>query len=262
MVPVVHSLLCLQVTYFLTLHPFQCFSFQYCIYESDNSQSMYGGMQLPYSNGGLIPETCMGCYARNYENWEWEVSDMCRRTYEDAGYRCEDKMESYNWYYGKITQGCDYLESKVGSMSNSDVAAKSFFEETSQTVEKNETLQWALLFVGAACVSGVIVLLLVRNKRARCNKGLSLENDEREDGGLEIINANDAKEMIQKSHSSVVEAMKSATKNVKNSIHNSAKRVAAMTRSSSNFRKHSQAIDKDEAYVTMDGDSDDDYVFT
>ncbi|KAL3909846.1 MAG: hypothetical protein SGARI_002397 [Bacillariaceae sp.] len=98
--------------------------------------------------------------------------------------------------------------------------------------------------------------------RARCNKGLSLEDDESEEGGLEIIDANDAKEMIQKSQSSAIQAMKSASKNVKNSIHNSAKRVAAMTRSPSSARKASEPGDKEEAYIQMGGDNEDDYVLT
>jgi hypothetical protein len=228
------------------------------MYESDASQNMYGGMQLPYSNGGIVPETCMACLSQN-DNYEYELSDMCRRTYEDAGYRCEENMESYNWYYGRMTQGCDHLKSKMGSMSSSSVASESFFAETAHAVEENEALQWVLLFAGAACVSSFIVLLLVRNKRARCNKGLSWEDDEREEGGLEIIDANDAKDMIQKSQKSVAEMMKSATNNLKKSIHNSAKQVAAMTRTSSIAPRGGH---EDEAYQNMDGEKDKDYVFT
>ena len=69
---------------------------QYCMYETDSSQNMYSGMSLPYSEGGLIPDTCIGCYSQNYENYEWEVSDMCRRTIEDASYRCEENMDKSN----------------------------------------------------------------------------------------------------------------------------------------------------------------------
>ncbi|KAL3921824.1 MAG: hypothetical protein SGARI_006587, partial [Bacillariaceae sp.] len=223
---------------------------------------MYGGMQLPYSNGGVIPDTCMNCLSQNYDNYEYEVSDMCQRTYEDASYRCEENMESYNWYYGRITSGCDFLQSKVGSMSNSQVAAESFFEETAHTVEDNEALQWVLMFVGAACVSSVAVLCLVRNKRARCNKGLSMEDyDDSEDGGLEIIDAKDAKEILQNSQKSASKMVKSATKSLKKSIHNSAKQVAAMTRSKGS--KVSVSFKEDEeAYVNMDEEKDNDYVFT
>ena len=225
---------------------------------------MYGGIQLPYSNGGVIPETCMNCLSQNWDNYEYEVSDMCKRTYEDASYRCEENMESYNWYYGRITSGCDYLQSKVGSMSDSQVAAESFFEEASHTVEDNETLQWVLLFVGAACVSSVAVLCLVRNKRARCHKGLTMEDDDGEQGGLEVIDANDAKEMLQSGQKSAAAMMKSATKSLKKSIHNSAKQVAAMTRSKGS-KVSSKEGKEEESYVNMTDiaeDKDDDYVFT
>ena len=82
--------------------------------------------------------------------------------------------------------------------------------------------------------------------------------------GPEVIDANDAKEMLQSGQKSAAAMMKSATKSLKKSIHNSAKQVAAMTRSKGS-KVSSKEGKEEESYVNMTDiaeDKDDDYVFT
>ena len=86
---------------------------QYCSTESEDSfADTHNGFELPYSSGGLVPDTCMSCMTMN-DNYEYEISEMCKRVYDDASYRCEENMEQFNSYYGQDTRGCDYLSKEI-----------------------------------------------------------------------------------------------------------------------------------------------------
>lgn len=217
----------------MTLKYFLIARTQYCQYESDATNSFYGSNAMPFSDGGLIPETCMNCFTQNYDNYEWEVSDMCQKTVEDASYRCESNMDfssrSY-YYYGAVTSGCNYLESKVQSSSsgsNNYLSGSMFMDESGQP---RETMRTVLLFLTAACVSAAVVLVCVQKKsRARKARAATMEKD-----GLEIISPQEAMETIQKGQQSAKSLVASAAKKVKQSVHDTAKRVVSFTRSSSN----------------------------
>ena len=93
------------------------FKIQYCSTESDVAfEDTHNGFALPYSDGGLVPNTCISCLTTT-ENYEYEINEMCQQIYEDSTYRCEENMESYSSYYGPVTSGCEYLEDKVPSAS-------------------------------------------------------------------------------------------------------------------------------------------------
>ncbi|KAG7349046.1 hypothetical protein IV203_011643 [Nitzschia inconspicua] len=205
------------------------FSDPYCQYESDSMRSMYGGNSMPFAQGGLIPETCIGCFSQNYENYEYEISDMCRRTVEDASYRCEKHMESSrNYYYGMTTQGCDYLENKVQeitSIANLSVEEMSFRGQ-------RETVRAVLLFLTVACISAGVGLFCFQKKQARHAREAATGKD-----GLEIISPSAALESIQKGQQSAKDLMGSAAKKLKQSLHNTAKKVVDLTRSTSNAVK-------------------------
>lgn len=188
----------------------------------------------------------MSCVSQNWDNYEWAVSDLCKRTYEDAAYRCEERMEyDHNYYYGKMTQGCDYLNSKVGALSNTATSA-------ALVKERRENIRTAMIFVGATLASAAAVYCCFQKKRAQ---------NARE--GLEIISPADAVKSIQKSQKSARELVKSATKKVKESVHNAAKRVVDLTRSTSNAVKERKGAEDDNndgedgTYEAMDETTDD-----
>jgi hypothetical protein len=207
---------------------------------------------MPFSEGGLIPEMCMSCLTQK-DNYEWEVSDMCRRTYEDASYRCEENLgDFYNWYYGKITQGCEYLQSKVGATSrrggNSTSIQVSLFGQDAFGGH-GETVGTAILFAGAAVLTAAIVLCCCKKNRAP----RTVKDSSAYKVGLdsEIISTTEAMETIDSSQKSATELMKSATKQIKKSVHNTAQRVVDLTRSTSNAVEQ-RIADKDEVHQVDD----------
>jgi len=136
----------------------------YCSEESDTAfESTHNGMELPYGDGGLIPNNCMDCLSMN-NNWEYEVNEMCKKTYENAGYRCEQHMESFNFYYGQNNQGCEYLDSRLTGnnldkyTNNFANAADSFFQESSKATKM--AAGTITLFVLAGLVGAAAVLCL------------------------------------------------------------------------------------------------------
>jgi hypothetical protein len=85
------------------------FSEYTCTTESDvDFTTISGGMNLPYSTGGLVPSSCHACYGKN-DNGEYEVSEYCMQNYESSyGYGCESKMESYS-ANGMDESKCEYI---------------------------------------------------------------------------------------------------------------------------------------------------------
>jgi len=124
------------------------FSDPYCTTESEASfESTHNNYSLPFSTGGMIPSTCLSCVTTN-DNYETELSQLCEQVYENANYKCEQKMEYTNYYYGPDNRGCDYLDSYVPKSSKKSSTAS----ESSFTVSK---------FSGAGTVVGYFFLLLV-----------------------------------------------------------------------------------------------------
>lgn len=116
------------------------FSDPYCSQESDVSFSeTHNGFELPYSSGGLIPSDCISCVQQN-DNYEYEVAEMCKQTYEDAIYKCEENMESYNSYYGQNNGGCDYVASFVpqNTVSSSWFSGSSKSSSSKSSSSKSE----------------------------------------------------------------------------------------------------------------------------
>jgi len=124
------------------------------------------------------------------DNYEYELSEICKKTYEDASYRCEENMESFNTYYGKNNQGCDYMGSKLPSGSTTDTSTSNegnasnspsnFFTEQSRSAKL--AAEYIAVFVVAGLVGAGIVIFLskkaVRSVQARKQSGKSLASDD------------------------------------------------------------------------------------
>lgn len=145
------------------------FSDPYCSVETEDFADTHNGFELPYSEGGLIPSECMSCSTYN-DNYEAEVSEMCKKTYEEATYRCEEKMEYVNQYYGANNYGCSYLEDKIPkaskswfSKSESDIPKEgNFFTNQPENVKLAE--EYIALFVVMGLLSFVLVGYFIKEK--------------------------------------------------------------------------------------------------
>jgi hypothetical protein len=210
------------------------------MYEVTPSQDMYGGYSIPFSEGGLIPDTCMSCQTQKNDNYEWEVSEMCRKPYEDASYRCEENLgDFYSWYYDKITLGCDYLQSKVVSMTASgrSSSSNSTTLEIALFGENDETVRTVMLFAMAAILSAAVILCCCGTRKNRSRSDT-----------FKVVPSN---------------AMETVTKQMKQSVHSTAEQVIDLTRSTSNPVERSRgdednSVDQvDGAYQAMDDVQDD-----
>jgi hypothetical protein len=78
-------------------------------------EELTGGYSLPYSSDDagddgkelFIPSTCFSCIEN--DNGNYETSDFCIDSYENAGSKCETKMETTSSGYGKQESGCETL---------------------------------------------------------------------------------------------------------------------------------------------------------
>jgi len=215
-------------------------------------------MELPYGDGGLIPNNCMNCLSMN-NNWEYEVNEMCKKTYENAGYRCEQYMESYNWYFGQNNQGCEYLDSRLTGNNLEKYtnrfanAADSFFQERSKVTKMAAgtiTLFVLASLVGAAAVLCIAKKTVQKVKRRRkvskkdVAKPLAI-NDADPDIYIIVDEMGDITDIP-----SVIEFARSTTKKMKATVHK------AMTRSTSkSVRKQRNGENytdsKSDRYTTM-----------
>lgn len=167
------------------------FSDPYCSQESSDSFStLSNGMSLPYSEGGFIPSTCMNCMTMN-DNYEYEISEMCKKTYEDASYRCEENMETYNSYYGRDTRGCNYTSTKVSSSSSAKDAyeARTKAPATSSKIFSNQSDEakeiegyLALLIVFGLLGAGLIVFLGRKTVKTVRKRKQQQEGEDGKDG--------------------------------------------------------------------------------
>jgi len=236
-------------------------------------------MALPYGNGGLVPDTCMSCLSMN-DNYEYEVSEMCSKAYEDATYRCEQNMQSYNAYYGQDNRGCEYLESKLSSgnyVANNlgqeyYNAATSFFSDQSETTKMAEGYVALLVLagmVGAATVFCFVkkTVKTVRQQHRRRKAAATVaaaasikkttpmiivNNDNNND--YDNDNDNDDEDEDYRDETaramnvpSVIEFVRSTTKMMKLTVHDTATKVAAMTRSASRIVVGSSTENKNKA---------------
>lgn len=164
------------------------FSDPYCSQEtSDSFESTHNGFALPFSDGGLIPDSCMSCIRMNDE-YEYELGEMCQDTYSMASYRCEENMQTTNGYYGADTRGCDYLSDKVPSNtvsswswgssssektsdeeSDSSKSSGNFFSNQPENVKLAE--EYIAVLIISGLLGAVFVVFCVRktvqNKKAQ-----------------------------------------------------------------------------------------------
>jgi hypothetical protein len=86
----------------------ELFTDQYCTQVSEITfETISNGWTLPYSSGGLVSTYCNSCTEYN-DDGEMEITEMCMKSYEEAGLKCEEDMEYYS-YYGQNIQGCETI---------------------------------------------------------------------------------------------------------------------------------------------------------
>ena len=85
------------------------------------------------------------------DNYERELSQLCEQVYENAQYKCEQKMEYTNFYYGPDNRGCDYLDSFVPKSSK-----KSSTTKTSLKINKFSGVGTVVGYLFVLVISGVV----------------------------------------------------------------------------------------------------------
>lgn len=172
------------------------FSDPYCSQESSDSfADTHNGFELPYSNGGLVSDSCMSCVHYN-DNYEYELGELCQDTYKVATYRCEENMQTTNGYYGADTRGCDYLSEKVpentvkqswswGSSSGETTEEESDGAKSSGNFFSNqpENVKLAEEYLAVLIISGLVgaffivfcVQKTIQKKKAQKDMGEPLE---------------------------------------------------------------------------------------
>jgi len=86
----------------------ELFTDEYCTTVSETTfDTISNGWTLPYSTGGLVSTNCNSCSEYN-DDGEYEIKEMCQKSYENAALKCEEGMETYS-YYGQNIQGCETI---------------------------------------------------------------------------------------------------------------------------------------------------------
>ena len=75
--------------------------------ETVTFEDISAGLSLPYSEGGLISQSCEACYSVN-DNNEAGINEMCSGLYQSAAGKCETKMETYH-ASGKTETECEVI---------------------------------------------------------------------------------------------------------------------------------------------------------
>jgi len=76
-----------------------------------------GWDSLPFSDGGLVSLDCEPCYGAD-EDGNMAVSEICQQQFQSSFARCDQGMESDNYYNYHYTtsSGCDYVDSLLNSV--------------------------------------------------------------------------------------------------------------------------------------------------
>ena len=92
------------------------YSDEYCSEKESNMKfTDIAGFQLPYEDGGLIANhQCQVCMGYDEEEDQYELKDYCVKQYENAPYKCEQRMQ-YVSYYGADTSGCTEIKEYMKS---------------------------------------------------------------------------------------------------------------------------------------------------
>ena len=165
-------------------------------------------------------------------------------------------MESYNWYYGKNNQGCSDLQSQLSKVYavEQQTAMEYFranYEERFGSIgDKSEMVEFAIIFAVAACLSGCIICLCMRNEKKKARlvapgiiPGIGIDDDEKE--GIHLKDT--------KQSASVTGLVFTASKSIRQSIHNTAKKVVDFTRSNSRTPDQMIPVDNDEEPIVVEG---------
>jgi hypothetical protein len=80
---------------------------------SSSFETISNGWALPYSNGGLVSESCISCY----DNDEGGPSELCMDLYDNSAYRCEEDWDVSHYYYDAITEVNKYGRDTTGCVT-------------------------------------------------------------------------------------------------------------------------------------------------
>lgn len=195
-------------------------------------------MELPYSEGGFIPSTCMDCMTMN-DNYEYEISEMCKKTYEEASYRCEENMESYNGYYGRDTRGCNFTSTRVTSSADSTI--------TKLGAQSNGPNYMVIFIVFGLLGAGLIVFLGTKTV-----KTVRTRNQEGEDGKDGVMAEGSSKGFIP----FAIGFLKESTEVAKQAVSETSNKIVAIVHPEKEAEKEEDTEYKtmdDSGYVSADG---------
>jgi hypothetical protein len=262
---------------------------QYCSFESDLAfgSIAYGWSGLPFESGGLIPNQCMNCV--NYNNYNWELSEMCQTTYKASASRCERNMKYYG-SNGKSIYGCDYIDKLVSAVDFTTVSATSSnqmawihnnnytawihnntytFYNYSLAVDEEMEIEGAV-FVIMAIVGAVLMCCIMSCIQCKKVRKRSKVNAKYYEVTRPVLVVPDGPEMKRRV-STAVHLVKSATNTVKEAsigalattklvvAETAAKTVAAVKRARSNVSKTKEDPTVDETAHDVEGAANTDY---
>lgn len=114
-----------------------------CQTESSTSfSSISNGWTLPYSNGGMVPSSCISCYDQD----QGGPSEMCTNLYDYAAYRCEADWDIDHFYWNAITEVNKYGQDTTGCVT---IERFNYRKPTNSVVGE---LLIVFLFIGVAVV--------------------------------------------------------------------------------------------------------------
>jgi len=227
---------------------------------------------LPFSDGGLVSMDCVSCYGADNDN-NMEVSEMCIQEFQSSVARCEESMETDNYYHYSSTGGCDYVDSLLTSAygnltvdgTNSVVnntlsavkttvstAAKEVstrFMDTMSTKEARAFIAGMVIF-GLSFLIGVsfIGCLCVKKRRQRRVLKKKKASTLLPSGSDDSSSSQDDDLSIKKRRSSVVSLVRSSTNTIKESVSAAATgtKVAVVTAAAATVAAVTRSATKDE----------------
>jgi len=207
-----------------------------CSYPFEGNFSMIspGWESLPFSDGGLVSMDCVSCSSVDDDN-KVEVSEMCSQEFQSSVGRCEQTMDSGNYYHKTSTSGCDNVDSLLTSVyGNLTDNTNSVFDNTLSTVKTTvdqvstkfmDTMSTreAQTFIALMVIFALSFLIGVGSIACICVKKRRKRMVKKNATKLLPSGSGDHEPSIQMHRSSVVALVRSGTNSIKKSM------VAAVT---------------------------------
>ena len=123
--------------------------------EAITFEDISAGSTLPYSDGGLVSQSCESCASTNEdnENGDAGVNEMCIELYEQAYYKCETYQYNSLMPFGssRDESGCDFINS--------------FFPIVTVESEVLKVLGWSFFAIAILGLAAFAVTTMKKKKR-------------------------------------------------------------------------------------------------